>query len=105
MSACEKCWRDAHTDPQVDGVERYRQLVKERNCTPEEQAGQEATQCPNCKRLSVHQITFECMSCGYWLSMHRQPSEARDLAIAAWSYLPWVVRQRATVARHHRAGG
>jgi len=40
---CERCWRDAYP---YNGygcesqVERYNQLVNERNCTPEQQAGE-----------------------------------------------------------------
>jgi len=62
MSACEKCWADAGGDP-----DQYRQLLaardRVRNCTPEEQAGPSATECPECHRLTLHQHTGEPM-CG-----------------------------------------
>lgn len=68
MSACEKCWRDAHRGPQFDVADEYRRLIEERRdhpCTPEEQAGPDATECPTCHRRTLHQITRECMtSCG-----------------------------------------
>src|SRR6185369_1305212 len=69
MSACEKCWRDAHFGPDgSDGVaDRYRELMDERKatpCTPEEQAGPDATDCSACGRRTRHQYTSECMACG-----------------------------------------
>jgi len=33
MPSCEQCWRDAGGD-----ANRYAELVKQRRCTPEEQA-------------------------------------------------------------------
>jgi hypothetical protein len=62
MSACERCWADAY-DPYGDQSARYRALVAERNCTPEQQAGRDADQCPSCKRMTLHQHTGEPM-CG-----------------------------------------
>ena len=65
MSSCEKCWADSFTltyGTGEDRVEKYQQLIKERNCTPEEQAGYDAEFCPNCKRKTLHQITNECMN-------------------------------------------
>lgn len=59
MSACEACWRTAGGDPDY-----YRTLLRERNCTPEDQAGPEATVCVLCGRRTVHQHTGECMFCG-----------------------------------------
>ena len=62
MSSCEKCWRDAGGDPLA-----YRRLIearKEDPCTPEQQAGDEATECRSCERMAVHQYTGECMNCG-----------------------------------------
>lgn len=63
MSSCEKCWSDHY----VLGID-YGDLVKQREanpCTPEEQAGPDATQCPTCQRLTLHQSTGECMyGCG-----------------------------------------
>jgi len=58
MSSCEKCWREAK------GItEEYINLIKSRECTPEEQAGWYATVCPNCKRKTVHQYTMQCLVC------------------------------------------
>ena len=72
MASCEKCWADAYKRsriyPEKCQAEHYRDLIKEREnnpCTPEEQAGNDATICPKCKRKSVHQIINVCMSCGY----------------------------------------
>lgn len=67
MASCEKCWADSFTmsfSTGKDRVEIYQRLVKERNCTPEEQAGPDATICPKCKRKAVHQIIKMCMNCG-----------------------------------------
>lgn len=65
MSSCEKCWADAYLmrsgEPQAV---TYGRLVKERNCTPEQQAGPDATECSKCKRRTRHQYTGECMACG-----------------------------------------
>ncbi len=61
MVSCEKCWKDANSNPEI-----YTQLIKERNvnpCTPEEQAGEYARVCPRCKRITVHQYTKECVIC------------------------------------------
>jgi hypothetical protein len=60
MSSCEKCWADSRTGGD------YMRLLKEREsnpCTPEEQAGPDAGQCPVCKRMTMHQYTGEAM-CG-----------------------------------------
>lgn len=61
MSSCEKCWRDSRSadEPNVE----YRRLVTSRQCTPEEQAGPYADECPVCKRMTKHQHTGELM-CG-----------------------------------------
>lgn len=64
LVSCEKCWRDAGGDP-----ERYRELLNARDkagtrCTPEEQAGPDATECPGCKRKTVHQLAKVCMTFG-----------------------------------------
>ena len=64
MSSCEKCWSDAHGDPYVSVAERYQALIEERRatpCSPEEQAGPDAGQCPRCLRHTLHQHTHECM--------------------------------------------
>jgi hypothetical protein len=60
MSACEKCWRDSRYD------DNYSEIVASRAsnpCTPEEQAGPDASQCPGCQRYTLHQHTGEPM-CG-----------------------------------------
>ncbi|MFA4971183.1 MAG: hypothetical protein WC683_01125 [bacterium] len=67
MSTCEKCWADAHRDAPEDVSARYARLIEERRgrqCTPEEQAGPDATVCPQCGRRTCHQWTGECMVCG-----------------------------------------
>lgn len=64
MSACEKCWSDAHTSDDV--AARYNELIEERKanpCTPEQQAGPHAAPCPICGRRTLHQYTNEPM-CG-----------------------------------------
>lgn len=61
MSACEKCWTDSR---RMDMS--YGDLLDERKehvCTPEQQAGPDATECPECHRLTLHQHTGEPM-CG-----------------------------------------
>jgi hypothetical protein len=60
-SSCEKCHLDAGDD-----VDEYRRLLQERRaypCTPEEQAGKDATICGVCGRKALHQATDECMAC------------------------------------------
>ena len=70
MPSCEKCWNDAHSRMRATGkdqAECYRELLEERKdnpCTPEEQAGEGATECPKCKRMTVHQYAHVCMICG-----------------------------------------
>ena len=59
MSSCEKCWEDAGGNS-----DRYTELVRARNCTPEEQAGDSADDCPECKRKCLHQYTHRCMNKG-----------------------------------------
>ena len=76
MSSCEKCWNDAHSLADAYGsvAEAYQHLLEERRnapCTPEEQAGPDATACPDCNRKTRHQWTGECMACG------KRPEEAR----------------------------
>jgi len=72
MASCEKCWGDAylrtHTDPMKSQAEHYSDLIKERKgnpCTPEQQAGEDATKCPKCNKIAVHQMIEVCMNCGY----------------------------------------
>ena len=58
MSACEKCWTDSRIG------DNYGQLVASRSaapCTPEEQAGPEAKNCPDCYMPVLHQHTGEHM--------------------------------------------
>jgi len=45
--------------------EIYEKLIKDSDCTPEEQAGPSATGCPKCGRKTVHQWAKLCMSCGW----------------------------------------
>ena len=59
MSSCEKCWRDKG----IGGD--YHALLESRNdhpCTPEEQAGPDASECSLCGRMVIHQYTGECMA-------------------------------------------
>jgi len=58
MASCEKCWAEAAGD-----VDKYEYLVGNRTCTPEEQAGHDATRCATCGRMTVHQHTGQCMVC------------------------------------------
>ncbi len=65
MSACEKCWSDAHSGPYADVPENYARLMKERKknpCTPEQQAGPDFGECGRCGRKTLHQYTGECMA-------------------------------------------
>jgi hypothetical protein len=72
MSSCEKCWSDSAMHRLFGDGPDYRELlarrngVTERECTPEEQAGEDAQDCPLCGRRSLHQFTRECMNpeCG-----------------------------------------
>ena len=62
MPSCEKCWEDA-----CGNAEKYLQLIEERKddpCTPEEQAGRDATKCTKCGRKTVHQYAKICVVCG-----------------------------------------
>lgn len=69
MASCEKCWGDAYIkalhNPTRSQAEHYSDLIKERNCTPEEQAGEDAGVCQKCGRKAIHQYCNICMSCGY----------------------------------------
>ena len=56
MASCEKCWKDAKGDPIL-----YIELITKRECTPEEQAGEEAKVCPKCFRKTIHQYVGKCM--------------------------------------------
>jgi hypothetical protein len=51
------------------GETAYRALIRERDaagirCTPEEQAGPDATLCEKCNRMTRHQHCRICMACG-----------------------------------------
>jgi len=62
MASCEKCWSDSTS------VENYHMLLKQRKdnpCTKEEQAGENAKTCPNCKRKTIHQYAKQCVICGF----------------------------------------
>lgn len=70
MPSCEKCWSDAHRGPMFSVAEEYHKLLAERKdnpCTPEQQAGINATICPICDRFTVHQHCKICMVCGAYL--------------------------------------
>lgn len=59
MSSCEKCWADAGGN-----ARRYDEMLAARihgKCTPEEQAGPGAGECPACKRMTLHPHTGEPM--------------------------------------------
>jgi hypothetical protein len=61
MSVCERCWSDAAGD-----VAHYEALLDARRsqpCSPEQQAGPNAAQCPGCGSQTIHQHTGEPM-CG-----------------------------------------
>ena len=66
MSTCEKCWSDAHHyygDSVGETYLRLRTARKDTPCTPEEQAGPDAAECPTCGRKTIHRHTREPM-CG-----------------------------------------
>jgi len=72
MAGCEKCWADSYRMTYGTGgdrVDKYHELLKERNCTYEEQAGPDAEWCPKCTSKTIHQITKQCMRCGYELKI------------------------------------
>ncbi len=67
MVACERCWADSQQQAfmrGVDSVDEYERLVKERECTPEQQAGPDAAKCDPCERMTVHQHAKICVLCG-----------------------------------------
>jgi len=66
MPSCEKCWSDSYTMSRASGedrVEIYQELIDERQCSLEEQAGVDAEICTECKRKTVHQIIRVCLNC------------------------------------------
>jgi hypothetical protein len=68
MSACEKCWADSRSSNDYHRLVMRRNGVDEPSCTPEQQAGPGAAQCPVCKRMTLHQHTGEPM-CGCKLTV------------------------------------
>lgn len=77
MPSCEKCWTDAYLAEQSgeSHADAYQRLLTERRiasdgsggrlgCTPEEQAGPDATTCFRCARRTGHQHCGVCMRCG-----------------------------------------
>ncbi len=69
MPMCEKCWSDAH-DTVGNVAENYCRMMKRmgvegHRCTPEQQAGPDATVCPTCGIRSVHQCCHVCVVCGW----------------------------------------
>ena len=63
MSVCEKCWAKAGGDPFIYD-DLIVQAAKTGNvCTPEEQAGPTALECPHCHRKTLHLFTNE-LYCG-----------------------------------------
>ena len=70
MSSCEKCWRDSRSAEHFGAANAYVALIARRNgetersCSPEEQAGHDATECPACRRKTVHQHTHLCQTPG-----------------------------------------
>jgi len=59
MPMCEKCWERS-----CGVADKYHELILKHNCTPEEQAGQEATECPTCGRKTIHPYAKVCTACG-----------------------------------------
>ena len=67
MPSCEKCWARASAEAKERGghqADIYCKLVETEHCTPEEQAGPDATRCPDCHRKTVHQHAKVCVICG-----------------------------------------
>jgi len=66
----------------------YYELLDRRNdidepkCTPEEQAGPDATECPACQRKTVHQHTHLCQVPGCKLGEYLEDTSRRDLWLA-----------------------
>ena len=65
MASCERCWAEAfrlsYVGPKSQ-AEYYFELIQKRNCTPEQQAGPDAQECPVCHRKTIHQVIGECMN-------------------------------------------
>lgn len=66
MPSCEKCWADSAMARWSNGTEEYAKLLAERDkaggCTPEQQAGPDAGECPTCHRMTLHQHCGVCMA-------------------------------------------
>jgi len=65
MPACEKCWGQSYLQSRLTGedrVELYSKLIDKNNCTPEEQAGEDANVCPDCNRKTMHIYVKTCMN-------------------------------------------
>ena len=57
MPSCEKCWRDSGGN-----AARYLEIVGLQDCTPKEQAGEDAAICAKCGRKTIHQLVRVCMN-------------------------------------------
>lgn len=82
MPACEKCWRDSARGPYSDHAEDYATLLRARTergeaCSPEDQAGPDATECQACQRVTVHQYAKVCTICGW-----RKTSDEKQPAVS-----------------------
>jgi len=80
MANCERCWFDAYIEMICRGGTQewhYRNLIQGRNCTAEEQAGEDAKVCPVCNTKTIHQCTGECMrdGCNYAASEEEADDE------------------------------
>ena len=66
MPSCERCWHDSAMARYTGDTEEYARLLAERDktggCTPEQQAGPDARECPNCHRMTLHQLCGICMN-------------------------------------------
>lgn len=69
MSACEQCWADARGLNMPYALLLKRREADGRVCTPEQQAGPGADECPVCKRWTLHQYTGQAM-CGCSAQQH-----------------------------------
>lgn len=66
MPSCERCWRDSRWAEFSGGnaSDEYRRLLAERDCSAEQQAGDDAYFCADCARWTAHQICYRCVVCG-----------------------------------------
>ena len=66
MPSCERCWRDTASARWHGDTDAYHRLLEERGpngCTPEQQAGDDAAECPTCHRMTMHQhVRDVCMA-------------------------------------------